>query len=283
MATPVPDTRPSIEHDRTMAAPAVSGIRRKQYEEKQRASLENADPQKKALKEAERYAQQLLMRVVFIENPIQKTLSGVLSKAKELNDPELAQKVETKFQRIFQSFISEVKVARSNAEVILRALKELGEKNGLTRDDVVNLVALVKKSAPALRDSLIKLSPDSHKEAVEHELQRQVKLHEQMQEFMGQNANAPPAAKIKMEAVMSGAQRYIEGLQEILDPDFEDRLRTAVERLLKEDFPRFVAALKSLIGTVSGSEKTGSTALLRKKLRKVAKRIVLLTYLRDKS
>lgn len=275
----IPETRPSLDPD----PPRMSGVRRKQYEEAQKAARDSKDPQILALKNVVLAAGQLLFRVNTIKNPTYKTLQGVLTTARDLKDPELAKKAEAKFQRIFQSLLADIKVAEENAKVLVRFVKELSEKDTLTRDDMVQLVQVVKKTTPALRSALMQMDPEAHKEALNQEISKQLHFLKQLHDFAENSSSAAPEVKQKIAITIRGAEHYIEGLRAIADPEFEDVVKNAAKRALETDFPTLLKSLKALTAIFSGVEKTGAKATLRKRLRRVAKRIVLLTYLRDKS
>lgn len=249
-------------------------------EEKQKA----VDPKIKALKAISSAVGMLTFRLTTMEGPVNTVLNAVKVHAERSGDPALAQKAEVKFQRLFGSLISAVVKAKESLKPLTSMLSQkLESGTPPTFDDVITIARLMKESLPVVQSSLRALDPKSHQSSLAQEMAKQKQFLKQLEAFKTSEGAEGPNVQAKLSQAISGAQSYLLGLEKLADPDFEDRVSQSVERALKEEIPELVRTIKVLGNEFRSTQKTASSIKIRKRLQRVAKRIVLLTYLRSKS
>lgn len=245
---------------------------------------EAVNPKIKALTAVSSAVNMLTFRLNTIEGPINAVLNDVKKHAQSMSDPVLAQKAEAKFQRLFSSLTAAVKTIKEQLNPLVALLhSKLESKQPPSFDDVKEIAAALKESLPIIQASMRSLDPKSHKASLAQEMAKQKQYLKQLEAFMTSEGAENPEIKAKFNQAVKGAYSYLLGLEKLADPDFEDRVSQSVHRTLEEDIPAIVRAIKTLGNEFRSTEKTASSDRIRKRLQRVAKRIVLLTYLRNKS
>ena len=252
-------------------------MRRKREQQKQ-----PQDPKLLKLKAVSSELNTLSFRFTTLERPIVAVLQDVKNHARDMNDPELVSKAEAKLQRLFGSLTSAVAIAQQHLAPLIKLVSSKISDTSPTIEDLREILVAVKQHLPAIQNSLRTLDPKGHHTSLVQEIEKQKKFLLQLESFSKQEgSNQQAQAKIKL--VIEGAQSYLIGLEKMIDPEFEDRITHTVSSALDRDIPTLVKALKSLGDEFRSGQKTASSVRLRKRIQRVAKRIVLLSYLRSRS
>lgn len=254
--------------------------RKKLMEDKKRV----VDPKIKALNAVSSALKTLNLRLDMLESPVNAVLNSVKVHAERSADPALAQKAEAKFRRLFGNLTSSVSTARKHLTPLMAMLKSKEESDQPpTIDDVKSIFIAVKESLPPIQSSFRSLDPKNHQSSLVQEMAKQKQFLKQLEAFKTSEGAGSPNVQAKLLQAIEGAQSYLIGLEKLADPTFEDRISSAISRVLEQDIPTLVQALKVLGNEFRSTKKVASSNRFRKRLQRVAKRIVLLTYLRSKS
>lgn len=252
-------------------------MRRKREQQKQ-----PQDPKLLKLKAVSEAIKMLSFRATALESPVLAVLHDVKNHARDMQDPELAKKAEAKLQRLFSSLTSAVTIAKQHLSSLIGLLSSKLESDVIpTMEDLREIIVAVKQHLPAIQSSLRTLDPKGHHASLVQEIEKQKKFLLQLETFAKREGSNQTHPKIGL--AIKGAQSYLLGLEKLADPEFEDRISQSVSRALEQDIPALVKALKSLGDEFRSGPKTASSVRLRKRIQRVAKRIVLLSYLRSKS
>lgn len=222
--------------------------------------------------------------VNFIESPINQALSQVKASAHNLKDPEMVKKANEKFQRIFGELFSAGDVIKSHLEPLLAVTRPVTEgESTLDARSARQLVEGLAAALPLLRSSFKTFNPEGHESAIEQEIQKQSHFLLQIKKFSQQTGGQNPEVQKKLQLAAQGAEYYVESLRVLAGPEYADRIKTNTDRALNEYIPAAIQAAKAMAKMFGAVEKAASGNKSQKRLQTVAKRIVLLAYLRSKS
>jgi len=278
------DAPPGFAHAPTgFSGPGTGPGRRKSVPAEQ-----PKDPKQQAILRAaealDEHLQLVLTTTNMIEAPVKTTLNAVLQAAKQLGDPQMEQKAAQKFQRIFGEMLSAIEVIRTNlAPIVHETTAVRGEDKVLDSRGAKNLVDALGAALPVVRAAFKSIDPKSHESAVEQEIQKQGHFLTQIKKVMSSAGTENPQTQAKLQAAVRGAEFYLVNLQKLADPEFADRVQTNVDRSMTQHIPAAIQAAKALAKEFGATEKAASIQQIQKRLHTVAKRIVLLSYLRSKS
>lgn len=246
------------------------------------------DPRQRLIIEAaaslDTHLQRILATTNFIEAPIKATLNQTLQVAKKLGDDQMAQKASQKFQRIFGSMLSAIDVIRSNLAPIVHETTAVREGNKvLDVRGAKQLIETLSAALPIIRSGFKSIEPKNHESAVESEIRKQAQFLVQIKKVLASSGVENPEAQARLKVAAEGAEFYLENLRRLSDPEFADRIQTNVDRSLTQNIPAAIHAAKALAKVFGAVERAASSRKFQKRLQTVAKRIVLLAYLRSKS
>ena len=269
------------------------------------------------------------MRLRMMEVPIKRTLSETLASLEKVGNPNLSQKATAKFNRIFKALLDPVSDAQNalkpvishmgkvndrlsaKTEELQTALNQRGEDKKELRRQLKSLRASkaeatkafmgVEGAISSVQQAISAVNPQAYKAAINAEMQKQGKalleLKKVYEKLQGSpSAQARPEVLAKLKSTLQEGMLYMQNLKELADPYFEDRVKQATERAMKEDLPSLHDSTQKLLSAYQSVPDTKAAQFARvlaslstkgdpktrkisKRIRKVAKTIVYLRYL----
>jgi hypothetical protein len=175
-------------------------------------------------------------------------------------------------------------VVKSHLEPLLSVTRSItDDDSSLDARGARKLVEGFAAALPLLRSSFKTFNPEGHESAIEQEIQKQTHFLLQIKKFSQSTGGQNPEVQKKLQLAAQGATYYIESLKVLAEPDYADRIKTNTDRALNEYIPAAIQAAKAMAKMFGAVEKAASGNKSQKRLQTVAKRIVLLAYLRSKS